>query len=36
MHLRCVSIMEGHVNFEFNLIVKLSVELGQIFLPLRL
>jgi hypothetical protein len=28
--------MRGHGNFAFNLIVKLSVELGYVFLILRL
>jgi hypothetical protein len=28
--------MGGHGNFQFNLIVKLSVELGYVFLSLRL
>jgi hypothetical protein len=27
MHSRCFGIMEGHGNFAFNLVVKLSVEL---------
>jgi hypothetical protein len=36
MHSRCFVIMEGHGNFAFNLVVKLSVELGYIFLSLRL
>jgi hypothetical protein len=31
MHLRCFGIIEGHENFAFNLVVKLSVELGYIF-----
>jgi hypothetical protein len=36
MHSRCFGIMEGHENFVFNLVVKLSVELGYSFLSLRL
>jgi hypothetical protein len=28
--------MGGHGNFAFNLVVKLSVELGYVFLSLRL
>jgi hypothetical protein len=31
MHSRCFGIMGGHGNFAFNLVVKLSVELGYIF-----
>jgi hypothetical protein len=31
---RCFGI--GHGNFAFNLVVKLSVELGYVFLSLRL
>jgi hypothetical protein len=30
------SIMEGHGNIAFNLVVKPSVELGYVFLSLRL
>jgi hypothetical protein len=30
------SIMEGHGNFAFNLVVKMSVELGYVFPSLRL
>jgi hypothetical protein len=30
------SIMEGHGNFAFNLVVKMYVELGYVFLSLRL
>jgi hypothetical protein len=36
MHSRCFDIMEGHENFVFNLVVKLSVELSYSFLSLRL
>jgi hypothetical protein len=36
MHSRCFGIMGGHGNFAFNLEVKLSVELGYVFLSLRL
>jgi hypothetical protein len=36
MHSCCFGIMEGHGNFAFNLVVKLSVELGYVFLSLRL
>jgi hypothetical protein len=36
MHSRCFGIMGGHGNFAFNLVVKLSVELGYVFLILRL
>jgi hypothetical protein len=36
MHSRCFGIMEGHGDLAFNLAVKLSVELGYIFLSLRL
>jgi hypothetical protein len=36
MHSRCFGIMEGHGNFAFNLVVKLSVELDYVFLSLRL
>jgi hypothetical protein len=36
MHSRCFGIMGRHGNFAFNLIVKLSVELGYVFLSLRL
>jgi hypothetical protein len=36
LRLKCIQIvfgiMEGHGNFAFNLIVKLSVELGYIFI----
>jgi hypothetical protein len=35
-HSRCFDIMKGHGNFAFNLVVKLSVELGYVFLSLRL
>jgi hypothetical protein len=35
-HSRHFGIMEGHGNFAFNLVVKLSVELGYSFLSLRL
>jgi hypothetical protein len=33
---RCFAIMRDHGNFAFNLVVKLSVELGYVFLSLRL
>jgi hypothetical protein len=36
MDLHCFGIMGGHGNFAFNLIVKLSVELGYVFPSLRL
>jgi hypothetical protein len=36
MHSRCFGIMGGHGNFAFNLVEKLSVELGYVFLSLRL
>jgi hypothetical protein len=36
MHSRCFGIMEGRRNFGFNLAVKLSVELSNFFLRLRL
>jgi hypothetical protein len=36
MNLDCFDIMGGHGNFAFNLIVKLFVELGYVFLSLRL
>jgi hypothetical protein len=36
MHSRCFGMMGSHGNFAFNLVVKLSVELGYIFLSLRL
>jgi hypothetical protein len=48
MHSRCFGIMGGHGNFAFNLVVnkevkvltlplvKLSIELGYVFLSLRL
>jgi hypothetical protein len=36
MHSRCFGIKEGHENFVFNLVAKLSVELGYSFLSLRL
>jgi hypothetical protein len=36
MHSCCFSIMGSHENFEFHLVVKLSVDLGYIFLSLRL
>jgi hypothetical protein len=32
----CFVIMGGHGNFAFNLVVKLSVELGYVFLSFRL
>jgi hypothetical protein len=28
--------MEGHGKFAFNLVIKLSIELGYVFLSLRL
>jgi hypothetical protein len=34
--IRCFGIMGSHVKFAFHLVVKLSVELGYIFLSLRL
>jgi hypothetical protein len=36
MHSRCFDIMGGHGNFAINLVVKLAVELGYVFLRLRL
>jgi hypothetical protein len=36
MYSRCFDIMGGHENFAFNLIIKLSVELGYVFLSLGL
>jgi hypothetical protein len=36
MHSRCFGIMGGHRNLAFNLVVKLSVDLGYVFLSLRL
>jgi hypothetical protein len=30
MHSRCFGVMEAMENFAFNLVVKLSVELGMI------
>jgi hypothetical protein len=36
MHPRYFGIMEGHGNFVFNLVVKLSDQLSYIFLSLRL
>jgi hypothetical protein len=36
MHSRCFGLMGGHGNFAFNLVVKLSVGLGHVFLSLRL
>jgi hypothetical protein len=36
MHSRCFCIMGGHGKFAFNLLVKLSVELGYVFVNLRL
>jgi hypothetical protein len=35
-HNNCFGIMEGHENFVFTLVAKLSVELGYSFLSLRL
>jgi hypoxanthine-guanine phosphoribosyltransferase len=35
-HAVCFGIMGGQVNFAFHLVVKLSVELGYVFLSLRL
>jgi hypothetical protein len=32
MHSRCFGIMGGHGNFAFNLVEKLSVKLGYVFL----
>jgi hypothetical protein len=31
MHSLCFNIMRGHGNFTFNLVVKLSVDLGYVF-----
>jgi hypothetical protein len=31
MHSRCFGIIGDHGNFAFNLVVKLSVELGYVF-----
>jgi hypothetical protein len=36
MHSCCFGIMGAHGNFAFNLVVKLFVELGYIFLSLGL
>jgi hypothetical protein len=36
MHSRCFGIMGGHGNVAVNLVVKLSVELGDVSLNLRL
>jgi hypothetical protein len=36
IHSRCFGIMGGHGNFAFNLVVKVSVEVGYVFLSLRL
>jgi hypothetical protein len=36
MHSRCFGIKGGHENFVFNLVVKLSVELGYVFVSLWL
>jgi hypothetical protein len=37
MHSRCFGIMGGHGNLAFtNLVVRLSVELGYVFLSLKL
>jgi hypothetical protein len=36
MHSRCFDIMGGHGNFAFNLVLKLSVELGYVFLSFKL
>jgi hypothetical protein len=36
MHSRRFGIMGSHENCAFNLVVKLSVELGYVFLSLRL
>jgi hypothetical protein len=36
MHSRCFGIMGGHGNFAFDLVVKLFVEIGYVFLNLRL
>jgi hypothetical protein len=33
---KCFGIMGDHGNFAFNLVVKLSLELGYVFLSLRL
>jgi hypothetical protein len=35
MDSRCFGIMGGPRNFTFNLVVKLSVELGYVFLSSR-
>jgi hypothetical protein len=36
MYSCCFGIMGAHVNFAFNLLIKLSVELGYVSLSLRL
>jgi hypothetical protein len=36
MNVKCRNVLGGHGNFAFNLVVNLSVELGHIFLNLRL
>jgi hypothetical protein len=36
MHSRCFVIKANHGNFAFNLVEKLSIELGYVFLSLRL
>jgi hypothetical protein len=36
MHSHCFARLRGHGNFAFHLVVKLSVELGYVFLSLRL
>jgi hypothetical protein len=35
IHSRCFGMMGGHGNFAFNLVVKLSGQLGYVFLSLR-
>jgi hypothetical protein len=35
IHSRCFGIM-GHGNIAYNLVVKVSVEVGYVFLSLRL
>jgi hypothetical protein len=36
IHSRCFGIMGSHRNFGFNLVIKVSVELGYVFLSLKL
>jgi hypothetical protein len=35
MHSRCFGILGAHGNVAFYLVIKLSVELGYVFLSLR-